>query len=1523
MANCPEFLFFRQLAIQRLCMDKTYAEMFASAIANCDGDDGGSDTDEKIKITSNDTNTGYLLNKVANTGAISLTEINDGGDESLGIGHADTSSVTNIDTSGAQVIDTLIFDTYGHVIGYSLRNIDITDVFGGVFSVQDTPSIDLTFSGGILSADAIISPQFGNTLSILADGLFSGSTDNVLAAGGGIVTWLQDYDFRVTAANYYLNGVPYSSPLTDITLSPADPLLDRFDVIYVDSDGVVKVREGTPAENPLQPGLDVGLEIGLGVIFLQAGSTQPIGAVEECAYIDNAQWTALASDASINVASATTPCSGTLSIEGTTVTAGDNFKLTRGTPIAISTNFNVLHFLIRSKGSWGNRQLDIQWYSGGTPQGVAVVLKNNTYGFVSNDITTCQLIAIDISDFNVPLAQTVNELRFTMSGSSSIGFFIDNVCVQNNGTVPTEGPYLFVNGLHEEVGQVVKWGGTLIEDTTISQMGFQTSFFLDPANVSSFIMDGGDGVLNNAFIRLHLENTGDTRNIDWGFYNDGFYYIQNYDANIMEFQSANTGFSMTATNGVEDGWLNIGVNGVTSLRGSRAVTIEASRFETDEGADVIAANDLTLPDGNAITVTGNTQINAITTTDWQEGSTVQLHITGTPTLKHNTVGGAGTAPLRLAGAIDFAVTGYTVLELQYKDGFWNEVGRTVATGGGSGLLTADNALTLSTPTNVQWGATAAGANSPLLHDTYINSGGFITNFVGSNTGRIATFTNSGAGTGIIVTAVNEAIRGTSTNVFGVIGQSTNSVGVFGFSTDNTGIIAEARGATSIALIAKLDVVDNSTDRNVIEIQRLVTGGVGTNGIGAYINWTIDESIGQSTAGRIGMRWTDATNPTRLSQFYVSGTDSGVLAELFALAGNGAGRLHFYGDGIFNGTATYLAAFDTNGNIIEYPTGGLPPGGGFVTADNGLTMSTATNVQLGSAISGDVNNPLLHNTYINTAGFTLTVRTATSGITPLNVVSDNQSATISTSNSSNGVEAISTSGNALSGTSLTGKAASLSVNPSSTSTIVTVASFNRATSATAVNGIGGRMDLFVDTDTGNEIANQLQWKWVTATDASRTSQLDVLGVNSAVTGTIMSAYGSGVVGIGISSGYTATRLQVVDNAVGAASIVKVTSTSTAAASNLQKGIEVTLSGANANASNTTVAISASNTHTGGGVTTNFGITGAASGGSTNYGVYGTDGSLGLSTAPSTTGVVGTGVYGIYGLSNNSGAAGVYGLNINASNGTGVFGSAAGSAAKGVWGASTAGFGVQGSSESGTPIKAILAPADATPSTVRTILDLTATTNTSGNVPGNGYGANIPWTIATNNGGVINTRTAADQYVFWTDVTDASRTARMVLDITTDADQHNTLVLSGAQSTLFSRDAGTNQTAERYSVVGTYKTLTESTATTFVRIGVATGTVTGGEIVITVHADDGTDFQARTLTFPWSAVNKAGTITANIGTPVESVAVSAGTLTVTIDTNDAGSGNLDIRANAVSSLTQTTLRCSYQVTKNIGVGTITPQ
>lgn len=127
------------------------------------------------------------------------------------------------------------------------------------------------------------------------------------------------------------------------------------------------------------------------------------------------------------------------------------------------------------------------------------------------------------------------------------------------------------------------------------------------------------------------------------------------------------------------------------------------------------------------------------------------------------------------------------------------------------------------------------------------------------------------------------------------------------------------------------------------------------------------------------------------------------------------------------------------------------------------------------------------------------------------------------------------------------------------------------------------------------------------------------------------------------------------------------------------------------------------------------------------------------------------------------------------------------------------------------------------------------------------------------------------------------------------------------------------------------LTGGSATAVVSFGVPSGSSTGGQITYTVEANDGTDFQSRAGAVNVQAVNKAGTetcvvSTATDATPSEtedgsSPAASSGTLTYAWTVDTSGTNTCQLKLNAVSSLTETVLRITFQVHKNGGLGLVT--
>jgi hypothetical protein len=126
-------------------------------------------------------------------------------------------------------------------------------------------------------------------------------------------------------------------------------------------------------------------------------------------------------------------------------------------------------------------------------------------------------------------------------------------------------------------------------------------------------------------------------------------------------------------------------------------------------------------------------------------------------------------------------------------------------------------------------------------------------------------------------------------------------------------------------------------------------------------------------------------------------------------------------------------------------------------------------------------------------------------------------------------------------------------------------------------------------------------------------------------------------------------------------------------------------------------------------------------------------------------------------------------------------------------------------------------------------------------------------------------------------------------------------------------------------GSVKTLTESSATAYVALNVPNSDGCAGKIVYTVFAKDATNTQIVSGELFFSAVaNSTGTVTAATLSDQHNLnPVSSGTLTNTM-TQTTAANTLTLNANAVSSLTQTTLEIRYRVESQGGnCSTITAQ
>lgn len=532
---------------------------------------------------------------------------------------------------------------------------------GGSLVTDNTESVTLSGTGDALDpliADVNISTTGQNALVLLPDGLYVPNSIRNGVIYGGAVTWISGYSYEVQAAGYYINGVFYTSPTTTVTLDSADVSLDRIDVFAVDNTGTVVVLTGTPAANPEQPDVDIATQLEVSFAFVQAGTTEPAndstGLRRECIYQENTEWTAAASTTRINPNSTSNPCVGLKSVEGTAVIGGDNILFTRpGGAITILDSFQVITFQIKSKGNWGNqnRRLQFKFELSGTTVGGIVNLSGNSYGFSSN-LLTCQTVSIPLVDFGITAGSTINSLRITAALSNgSIGWYIDQICMQNQPQPIYATPITLQNGLNlDPATNIGELGGTLLHNTTNYTASFVHTFsgatvydypyqlqqvqsFQNSTSVASFLSAGS--LLQPNSVRLGINFTGPTYQTS-GPYIPGYaggtfsgYFLGtnlkghgSFGLDVDDSSAKKAGiFFHTKDNSIRDAVSIYGADssGVTGYYGDMANSFIAS-FKTDKNIQFYGYDSLTRNDGVLTKVLGTDELGNVILGTVQSGA---------------------------------------------------------------------------------------------------------------------------------------------------------------------------------------------------------------------------------------------------------------------------------------------------------------------------------------------------------------------------------------------------------------------------------------------------------------------------------------------------------------------------------------------------------------------------------------------------------------------------------------------------------------------------------------------------------------------------------------------------------------------------------------------------------------------------------------------------------------------------------------------------------------------------------------
>lgn len=782
----------------------------------------------------------------------------------------------------------------------------------GSVNVDSSSTVLLSGDGSAdnpIVANVIVSSQQGNAIQATSQGLFSPLfvQDGIIEPG--VITWIQNYDYDVSPAVAIIGGIEYTSDWTPITLATADPTLDRIDMVVFNagvgsSTGTITVITGTPAADPQQPTLaDPTTQLAMAFILVTANTTEPPSPPTQDwiyqNYITNA-WTTASSTARINDQSTSTPYSVPTNVVFTAAQNGDNIRFTSVSPPTIA-NFTVVTLKILSTSIWANdSQAELQWYDGATPVGNPVSIANNAYGFTSTNLSTYQIFSVALNQFGS--LSNVTNLLITVrtTGGRTISMHIDDIQLQN-GILPAIG-YTASNAI-TLTGNNFQWGGSLIKNTQINYGAFTTLFNGSTASVSSAF-----SVINTAGVALQGQSTTGT--------------------GVKGVTNTANGYGVLGQNsvGAAGGFLFNNSSGNTS-----PTVVSVQRVTSGTPSAGMGASIDFLLSGTASPSSANLPSNRIVST-WTNPTTLsqtsQLVITGTNAAVEAdliTLSGNGATRFNKYGVGSFTAGTPAYGLAVTADGTIIES----PVGGGISGITADNAVTASTPTNVQLGGsfiqntTITSANASFrLNISGINTGGtgmVSVTTTGSNGNAVSGTSTSGNGVAGVTTSGAAGVQGAGDTGDGILGTSNSGRAVAGSTGSGTGLYITSNTGKG----GQINVLPSSTSTRVtvLQVTRFSTGTPANNMAGSldFTMGTSASGVSDQLSNRITSLWSDATHATRTSRLIISGVNSTATGDIFTIEGNGALTLGAAYQGLGAG---YLAVSNTGAVTWSAATGSM-------------------------------------------------------------------------------------------------------------------------------------------------------------------------------------------------------------------------------------------------------------------------------------------------------------------------------------------------------------------------------------------------------------------------------------------------------------------------------------------------------------------------------------------------------------------------------------------------------------------------
>jgi hypothetical protein len=270
-----------------------------------------------------------------------------------------------------------------------------------------------------------------------------GYSPNQVISGGGVAWTGTGLNFVVSPTSYFIGGVQYSCPLTGVTLTAADPALDRIDAIICNTSGVATFVTGTASATPVPPTIDITSQLQLTFVYVAAGATIPSDVSVTDIYHENAEWTCTVSGGTVVCNSSSTPHSGSLNIKYTA--AATNAWAQQAIPsgsIDLGQWTNLVVWIRNDVVVPSTRSLVLQWFNSTTAKCSPVTIQSGNFGYNASNITTWQQLVIPTSTFACS-GIAVTALRETVGGSgTNLTIHLDDITLQGGLPGASAGSFL-------------------------------------------------------------------------------------------------------------------------------------------------------------------------------------------------------------------------------------------------------------------------------------------------------------------------------------------------------------------------------------------------------------------------------------------------------------------------------------------------------------------------------------------------------------------------------------------------------------------------------------------------------------------------------------------------------------------------------------------------------------------------------------------------------------------------------------------------------------------------------------------------------------------------------------------------------------------------------------------------------------------------------------------------------------------------------------------------------------------------